>query len=286
MSASATVLQVQELFDHITDLLHVFRNFRLPEEEDYLKTCNDEQRVQDFCSVLSASPHLLQYVRRLRIRLAVSTVEKLSQFQFANLREIFFYGVYDGPIPKEVVPMAARLVGLPLDVYSRKPRRSPVGLHTQNFRWLLHPQSPVDCSHLVDVDIGHAFISPLLRHLSVARLTVQRLSFSLGANPSQLLDLSDFPALTILHITTVGHMLEDVAALFEPSLCGIEVLVLKIFRRQGLLAEDLLCSFDTTIATKLPGLLRLEINIHCSLLATKRGRRRLRPSTLRFLACI
>ncbi|KAJ7247061.1 hypothetical protein C8J57DRAFT_1724694 [Mycena rebaudengoi] len=330
---SAAVLEVQELCDHITDFLL--------EDDAHLKTCalisrtftrsaqyhlfhdiiltpgctrmddpsiyrhNDMELFQDFCSLLSASPHLVQYVRRLRIRLAFYTLQELREFEFLNLLEIVFHRVSDEPTRKEIVPLAARMVGLPLvrkvsllgvnfhemrdlgQLFSNAtpnlvslmvhkvdfpsadigpghntPRlrikalmlaSNPVGYHTQDFRWLHHPQSPFDCSQLVDVDFGRDLIPSVLTHLSAARLTIQRLSFNIENTSNLRLNLTHFPALKIMEIVvTLCHMLQNIVALLEPGLSGVEVLVLKIYRSKRPLAADLFHSLDTTISAKLP----------------------------------
>ncbi|KAJ7235735.1 hypothetical protein B0H12DRAFT_1238682 [Mycena haematopus] len=67
------------------------------------------------CVVLKSAPHLLTFIRRMRISLEPGVVKLLSdcEFHFPNLYDIVFHRRSGGPVSDETLVLASRLIGSP-----------------------------------------------------------------------------------------------------------------------------------------------------------------------------
>jgi hypothetical protein len=74
----------------------------------------DEARAcARLCSVLKTSPHLIPFIRRMRISLESAVLNPLSELEFPNLYDIVFHRRRGGPASEEIIVLAAQLIGAP-----------------------------------------------------------------------------------------------------------------------------------------------------------------------------
>ncbi|KAJ7131289.1 hypothetical protein C8R44DRAFT_871801 [Mycena epipterygia] len=141
MTAGA-VFRVQELCDQIADSLvesstdlktcalvsptltssaqrHLFHDIVLNrgclgiEDLSLLQNLDEPAACTRFCAVLTASPHIVPLVRRLRASLEEEVVKQLSAVKFPNLQVIVFHRRRGGPPIEGTLSSAAQIIGLP-----------------------------------------------------------------------------------------------------------------------------------------------------------------------------
>ncbi|KAJ7676678.1 hypothetical protein DFH06DRAFT_1428360 [Mycena polygramma] len=140
MSTAHNALKIQELCDHIAYFLqeskrdlracsvvspaftsaaqrHLFREIIVNRGTLYIDDVSmlgryDEPQVTiRLCAVLKASPHLLPFIRRMRLSLEVAVLKPLSQLEFPNLCNVVFHRRRGGAIDEETISLAAKLIG-------------------------------------------------------------------------------------------------------------------------------------------------------------------------------
>ncbi|KAJ6480013.1 hypothetical protein C8R47DRAFT_604502 [Mycena vitilis] len=137
-----SVLQLQELCDHIAGFLQdskwdlracsvISPTFTSSAQRNLFREiiCNrgtldidnismmgryDEPRAaMRLSAVLAASPHLIPYIRRMRLSLEGGVLKPLSQFDFPNLYDLVFHRRRGGAANDETIALAAQLIGTP-----------------------------------------------------------------------------------------------------------------------------------------------------------------------------
>ncbi|KAJ7110261.1 hypothetical protein C8R43DRAFT_1139410 [Mycena crocata] len=134
-------LDVQELCDTISDFLgetwdlkscalvsppftraaqrHLFHDILLNrgcldiDDVSTLEWYDEAAACRRLFGILEASPHLIPYVRRLRVALERDTLQALSTVTFSNLREVIFHRRAGGAAEENTIALAARLLSSP-----------------------------------------------------------------------------------------------------------------------------------------------------------------------------
>ncbi|KAJ6566763.1 hypothetical protein B0H19DRAFT_1257950 [Mycena capillaripes] len=65
------------------------------------------------CVVLKASPHLIHFIRRMRVSLELGVLKPLAEFEFPHLHDLVFHRRRGGPANEETVLLASKLIGAP-----------------------------------------------------------------------------------------------------------------------------------------------------------------------------
>ncbi|KAJ7159453.1 hypothetical protein C8R46DRAFT_1354188 [Mycena filopes] len=74
----------------------------------------EDDACRRLCLVLKATPHLLPFVRRLRVTCgAEAAVERLATVQFPNLDEVVFYRGHGGTLEESTLAAMRSIIGLP-----------------------------------------------------------------------------------------------------------------------------------------------------------------------------
>ncbi|KAJ6480014.1 hypothetical protein C8R47DRAFT_1322614 [Mycena vitilis] len=138
--AADSALKVKELCDHITGFLqesdlracsvvsstftssvqrHLFREIMVNrgahdiDDISILGRHDEAAAATRLCAVLEGSPHIIPFIRRMRLSLKASVLRPLSQLEFPNLYDVVFHHPNEDAATEETIFLAARLIGTP-----------------------------------------------------------------------------------------------------------------------------------------------------------------------------
>ncbi|KAF7354082.1 hypothetical protein MVEN_01095600 [Mycena venus] len=226
----------------------------LLERYDEVKVCGR------FCAVLKTSPHLIPYVRRMRISLESGVLKLLTKFEFPNLHDVVFHRRRGGAASEEVIALAAQLIGAPS--IRRVGLVSPIFDTLHDMSGLFDKHTPaLDSIFLYNITfnktIAEAGDPPSMKS---PRVSVKTLRWGLHQqlDPAMMLDPAfplNFSALVELDF---GAQLTPVMQkLVERARCSIRRLSLDA---QHVANDDYASSAQPTFLAQLPALTHLTLS--------------------------
>ncbi|KAF8158794.1 hypothetical protein K438DRAFT_1986209 [Mycena galopus ATCC 62051] len=147
------------------------------------------------CSVLRASPHLVPFIRRMRVSLEPGVLQLLSHFtfNFSNLHDIVFHRRRGGPASEETIVLAAQFISSPS--IRRVGLLSPIFNGTRDLSRLFEKHTPaLDSIFLKNVSIKQTNLEEESVLIQSSRVRVKNLHWWWHADfdPATMLD-SLFP---------------------------------------------------------------------------------------------
>ncbi|KAJ7629240.1 hypothetical protein DFH06DRAFT_1338525 [Mycena polygramma] len=228
--AGDSALKVKELCDHITGFLQesdlracsvvssiftssaqrhpVFREIMVNrgahdiDDISMLGRHGEVATATPLCAVLEGSPHLIPFIRRMRLSLEANVLRPLSQLEFPNLYDVVFHHADEDAANEETISLAARLIGA--QAITRVGLIVPVFKNMYDMGRLLERHTPALKSFYLYKPILRETVAEGERPASIApRPQIETLEcpWAYHADPVYLLDPMfplDLSALTVL----------------------------------------------------------------------------------------
>ncbi|KAJ7629241.1 hypothetical protein DFH06DRAFT_722779 [Mycena polygramma] len=178
----------------------------------------DEPRAaMRLSAVLEASPHLIPYIRRMRLSLEVGVLKPLSQFEFPNLYDLVFHRRQGGAANEETTSLAARLIGTPS--ITRVGLIATIFDNMHDMGRLFEKNTPaLQTIHLHQLEVTNASTEGETTSLSRPKIKTLQWAWQWQSDPVYILDpLLPFDLSALTDLTFGTHLSPPITKLIEKT---------------------------------------------------------------------